>query len=79
MMRDAGRFEGRQVLSPAAVSELTTTSSDLNAAYGLLWWTNAQGRVVDSDGGETGGERRAGSPRQDRGWLDGTDDNEREG
>ncbi|WP_269302518.1 serine hydrolase domain-containing protein [Aeromicrobium sp. HA] len=47
MMRDGGRFEGRQILSPAAVSELTTTSSDRNAAYGLLWWTNAQGRVVE--------------------------------
>ncbi|MTB87405.1 beta-lactamase family protein [Aeromicrobium senzhongii] len=47
MMRDEGRFEGRQVLPAAAVAELTTPSSELNAAYGLLWWTNASGRVQE--------------------------------
>lgn len=46
-MRDGGRYDGRQVVPAAAVAELTTPSSDHNAAYGLLWWTNAQGRVVE--------------------------------
>ncbi|MCD9153183.1 serine hydrolase domain-containing protein [Aeromicrobium duanguangcaii] len=58
MMRDQGRFAGRQVVPAAAVSELTTPSSDLNAAYGLLWWTNAEGRVQEV--------RRAAGFEQDR-------------
>lgn len=47
MMRDGGRFRGRQILPAHAVAELTRPSTDLNAAYGLLWWTNAPGRVVE--------------------------------
>ncbi|MBA4609390.1 beta-lactamase family protein [Aeromicrobium sp. Marseille-Q0843] len=47
MMRDGGVFDGRRILSPEAVSELVTTSSEGNAAYGLLWWNNAEGRVVE--------------------------------
>jgi CubicO group peptidase (beta-lactamase class C family) len=45
MMRDGGTFDGRRIVPSEAVTELTTPSSDLNAAYGLLWWTNAEGRV----------------------------------
>lgn len=47
LMRDGGRFDARQVVPAAAVAELTTSSSELNAAYGLLWWTNAEGRVQE--------------------------------
>jgi len=58
LMRDGGRFGDRQLVPAEAVAELTTPSSDLNAAYGLLWWTNAQGRVVEV--------RRAAGFEQDR-------------
>jgi len=47
LMRDGGRFGGRQVVPAAALAELTAPPTELNAAYGLLWWTNAQGRVVE--------------------------------
>lgn len=47
LLRDGGRFDGRRLLSATAVSELTTASSDLNAAYGLLWWTNAEGSITE--------------------------------
>ncbi|GAA3528876.1 hypothetical protein AFL01nite_01830 [Aeromicrobium flavum] len=58
MMRDGGTFAGRRILSERAVAELTTPSSDLNAGYGLLWWTNAEGRVREV--------RRAAGFEQDR-------------
>ena len=58
MMRDGGRFAGRQVVPAAALQELTTPSTQRNAAYGLLWWTNAEGRVVEV--------RRAAGFEQDR-------------
>lgn len=47
MMRDGGVFDGRRILSAEAASDLVTTSSEDNAAYGLLWWNNAEGRVVE--------------------------------
>lgn len=47
LLRDGGEFDGRRILTAGATSELTTTSSDLNAAYGLLWWTNTEGRVTE--------------------------------
>lgn len=58
LMRDGGAFRGRRILSAGAVAELTATSSELNAAYGLLWWTNARGRVQEV--------RRAAGFEQDR-------------
>jgi CubicO group peptidase (beta-lactamase class C family) len=47
MMRD-GRWAGEQLVPAAFVDEATgRSSSDLNAAYGLLWWVNRPGRVVE--------------------------------
>lgn len=47
LMLNGGRWRGEQLVSADLVRQLTTSSSDLNAAYGLLWWTNASGRVVE--------------------------------
>ncbi|KAA1376061.1 serine hydrolase domain-containing protein [Aeromicrobium fastidiosum] len=47
LMLNRGRWDGRQLLSADLVEQLTSPSSELNAAYGLLWWTNAAGRVVE--------------------------------
>lgn len=58
LMRDGGRFAGRQIVPRTAVTALVAPSSELNAAYGLLWWTNAEGRVVEV--------RRAAGFAQDR-------------
>lgn len=41
-----GTWEGRQVVRADLVDRLTgSSSSELNAAYGGLWWVNAEGRV----------------------------------
>ncbi len=58
MMRDGGRFGDTEVVPAESVAELTASSSDLNAAYGLLWWTNTEGRVTEV--------RRAAGFEQDR-------------
>ena len=47
LVLNQGRWDGRQLLSADLAAELTTPSSSRNAAYGLLWWTNATGRVVE--------------------------------
>lgn len=47
LMLTGGQWRGRQLLSTDLVRQITTPSSDLNAAYGLLWWTNATGRIVE--------------------------------
>jgi CubicO group peptidase (beta-lactamase class C family) len=47
LMLNEGTWDDRQVLSPDFVRRATTPSSPLNAAYGLMWWTNAEGRVVE--------------------------------
>lgn len=47
LMLSDGSWKGRQLLSADYVRQATTPSSTLNAAYGLLWWTNAKGRVVE--------------------------------
>jgi CubicO group peptidase (beta-lactamase class C family) len=46
MLRE-GRWGDRQLVSSAYVAEATRPSSDLNAAYGLLWWVNGKGRIVE--------------------------------
>ncbi|AWB92660.1 serine hydrolase domain-containing protein [Aeromicrobium chenweiae] len=47
LMLNDGAWKGRQLLSADFVREATRPSSRLNAAYGLLWWVNAEGRVVE--------------------------------
>lgn len=47
LMLNAGRWRGEQVVPAGYVGQATTPSTALNAAYGLLWWTNAQGRIVE--------------------------------
>jgi CubicO group peptidase (beta-lactamase class C family) len=47
LMLNDGTWDGRQVVPAGYVAEATSPSSELNAAYGLLWWTNAKGRIVE--------------------------------
>ncbi|MBS1860335.1 MAG: serine hydrolase [Actinobacteria bacterium] len=41
-----GRWGEEQIISPAALTELTTPSQPHNRAYGLGWWTNAEGKYA---------------------------------
>jgi CubicO group peptidase (beta-lactamase class C family) len=45
MLRE-GRWNNKQVVPKAWVKQSTQPSTDLNDAYGFLWWVNAQGTVV---------------------------------
>jgi CubicO group peptidase (beta-lactamase class C family) len=47
LMLNRGTWDGEQLLSPGFVEAATRPSSRLNAAYGLLWWVNGTGRVVE--------------------------------
>lgn len=47
LMLSGGSWDGARVLSADFVRQATSPSSSLNAAYGLLWWTNARGRIVE--------------------------------
>jgi CubicO group peptidase (beta-lactamase class C family) len=47
LMLNRGAWRGEQIVPAEYVTEATRPSSALNAAYGLLWWTNAEGRVVE--------------------------------
>lgn len=47
LMLNQGAWDGQQLVPADYVREATTPSSPLNAAYGLLWWTNARGRIVE--------------------------------
>lgn len=47
LMLSDGSWRGKQLVSTSYVRQATSPSSDLNVAYGLMWWTNAQGRVVE--------------------------------
>jgi CubicO group peptidase (beta-lactamase class C family) len=43
-----GRWDGEQLLPEGWVEEATTPSTELNEAYGLLWWLNVEGRVAST-------------------------------
>jgi CubicO group peptidase (beta-lactamase class C family) len=46
LMLDRGRWGDRQIVSPAWVKEATSRpSTQLNAAYGYLWWLNRKGAI----------------------------------
>jgi CubicO group peptidase (beta-lactamase class C family) len=47
LMLHDGTWAGRKIVSADFVRQSTTPSSRRNAAYGLLWWTNAEGRIVE--------------------------------
>jgi len=46
LVLNGGRWDSEQIVSADFVRQMTSGSSALNAAYGLLWWTNDEGRVV---------------------------------
>ncbi|WP_456697432.1 serine hydrolase domain-containing protein [Aeromicrobium sp. P5_D10] len=47
LMLSKGSWKGERLLSADYVRQATAPSSTLNSAFGLLWWTNAKGRVVE--------------------------------
>jgi CubicO group peptidase (beta-lactamase class C family) len=55
LMLNGGRWEGEQVVSQDWVDEATGRSStDLNAAYGYLWWLNRRGPIASPTIATTG-------------------------
>lgn len=58
-----GEWEGEQLLPAAWVDAAVGDSSqELNAGYGLLWWLNRPGRVVDPQGSVREGQAAPGAP-----------------
>lgn len=55
LMINDGAWNGQQLVPADYVKQATTPSSNLNAAYGLLWWDNAKGTIVEA-------QRQAGFP-----------------
>ena len=49
MMQNGGEWGGEQVVSEEFVEEAITPSSELQSAYGYLWWLNADGGWVHPD------------------------------
>lgn len=48
LMMRGGAWNGEQLVSDQFVAEATSkSSSPLNSAYGLLWWVNKPGRIVE--------------------------------
>lgn len=47
LMLNRGAWDGKQLVSSGFVEQATSPSSRLNAAYGLLWWVNGKGRIVE--------------------------------
>lgn len=48
LMGSDGQWAGEQLISSPLVESTTTAATEDNAAYGLLWWTNEAGRVVEA-------------------------------
>jgi CubicO group peptidase (beta-lactamase class C family) len=46
MVLRGGRWGEEEIISAAALAELTTPSQPHNRAYGLGWWTNAEGEYT---------------------------------
>lgn len=47
LMLNRGTWDGTRLVSSDYVEQVTRPSSRLNAAYGLLWWVNGKGRIVE--------------------------------
>lgn len=47
---DGGKVGDRQVVTSQFIEEAISPSTELNDAYGYLWWLNESGRVVRADG-----------------------------
>jgi len=56
LVLQGGRWRDDQLVSENYIAQMTAASSARNAGYGLLWWTNAEGRIVEV-------LRQAGYPR----------------
>jgi CubicO group peptidase (beta-lactamase class C family) len=41
-----GRWKGEQIISKQWLQQATKSSTELNSAYGYMWWTNHKGHVV---------------------------------
>jgi CubicO group peptidase (beta-lactamase class C family) len=55
LMLNGGRWDGEQIVSAEWVAEATGRSStDLNAAYGYLWWLNRRGPIASPAVATTG-------------------------
>lgn len=48
LVLQGGAWAGDQVVSADWIREATTSSTDLNVAYGYLWWLNRPGRIAGS-------------------------------
>lgn len=47
LMLNRGSWDGKRLVSSGFVEQATRPSSELNAAYGLLWWVNGKGRIIE--------------------------------
>lgn len=54
LMLNEGQWDGEQVVDEEHFEALITSSSDLNAAYGRLWWLNREGPLVGTGLATTG-------------------------
>lgn len=48
LMLQDGHWRDKQLVAADLVAEATKPATEENAAYGLLWWTNGEGRVVEA-------------------------------
>lgn len=62
LMLHEGAWDGEQIVSSDYVEQATGRSStDLNAAYGLLWWLNREGTIAGPTLATTGAEDASGT------------------
>jgi CubicO group peptidase (beta-lactamase class C family) len=48
LVLDEGRWDGEPLVPASWIADATSPSSELNEAYGLLWWLNVEGRVLST-------------------------------
>lgn len=64
LMLNGGRYDEEEIVPESWIEQATTGSSELNAAYGLLWWTNTEGTILD--GGRAVGQEEDSLARSGR-------------